>query len=1177
MAERRAFAQKISRTVAAEVRKQISGQYGGSPQLLKNLNIGGTISHHTTVPLTEPVDPVDLEDYLLTHPLAVDSGPMRDLFEFPSDDIEVIYSPQECRTLVSAVPEESEMDPHVRDCVRSYTEDWAIVNRKYHKLGTGFNPNTLDKQKERQKGLPKQIFESDEAPDGNSYQDEQDDLKRRSMSIDDTPRGSWACSIFDLKNSLPDALLPNLLDRTPNEEIDHQNDEQRKSNRHKELFALHPAPDEEEPIERLGIPEIPKEHFGQRLLVKCLSLKFEIEIEPIFASLALYDVKEKKKISENFYFDLNSEQMKSMLRPHVPPAAITTLARSAIFSITYPSQDVFLVIKLEKVLQQGDIGECAEPYMIMKEADAAKNKEKLDKLKSQSEQFCQRLGKYRMPFAWTAIHLMNIVSSAGSLERDSGEVEIAAGERKGSWSERRNSSIVGRRSLERTTSGDEACNLTNFRPATLTVTNFFKQEGDRLSDEDLYKFLADMKRPSSVLRRLRPITAQLKIDISPAPENPHYCLTPELLQVKLYPDSRVRPTREILEFPARDVYIPNTTYRNLLYVYPQSLNFANRQGSARNITVKVQFMFGEDPSNAMPVIFGKSSCAEFSKEAYTAVVYHNRSPDFHEEIKIKLPATLTDHHHLLFTFYHVSCQQKQNTPLETPVGYTWIPMLQNGRLKTGQFCLPVSLEKPPQAYSVLSPEVPLPGMKWVDNHKGVFNVEIIAVSTIHTQDPYLDKFFALVHALDEHMFPVRIGDMRIMENNLENELKSSISALNSSQLEPVVRFLHLLLDKLILLVVRPPIIAGQIVNLGQASFEAMASIVNRLHKNLEGNQDQHGRNNLLTSYIYYVFRLPNMSSNSPCTAPSGLGGSVHYATMARSAIRPASLNLNRSRSLSNSNPDISGTPTSPDDEVRSIIGSKAADRSCNRMSSHTETPSFLQTLTGRLPTKKLFHEELALQWVVCSGSVREAALQQAWFFFELMVKSIVHHLYFADKLDAPRKNRFPERFMDDIAALVSTIASDIVSRFQKDTEMIERLNTSLAFFLNDLLSVMDRGFVFSLVKTYYKQVSSKLYSLPNPSTLVSLRLDFLRIVCSHEHYVTLNLPCSLLTPPASPSPSVSSATSQSSGFSTNVQDQKIANMFELSVPFRQQHYLAGLVLTELAVILDPEADSQFIY
>lgn len=120
------------------------------------------------------------------------------------------------------------------------------------------------------------------------------------------------------------------------------------------------------------------------------------------------------QISENFFFDLNSEQMKAMLRPHVQTAAISTLARSAIFSITYPSQDVFLVIKvsqffsyrsffqimmtkatksissttcntlfgndrrsilspqLEKVLQQGDIGECAEPYMVMKESDATK-------------------------------------------------------------------------------------------------------------------------------------------------------------------------------------------------------------------------------------------------------------------------------------------------------------------------------------------------------------------------------------------------------------------------------------------------------------------------------------------------------------------------------------------------------------------------------------------------------------------------------------------------------------------------------------------------------------------------------------------------------------------------------------------------------------------------------------
>ena len=41
--------------------------------------------------------------------------------------------------------------------------------------------------------------------------------------------------------------------------------------------------------------------------------------------------------------------------------------------------------------------------------------------------------------------------------------------------------------------------------------------------------------------------------------------------------------------------------RNLLYVSPKSLNFSNRQGSARNLAVKICFMDGEDELNAMKV------------------------------------------------------------------------------------------------------------------------------------------------------------------------------------------------------------------------------------------------------------------------------------------------------------------------------------------------------------------------------------------------------------------------------------------------------------------------------------------------------------------------------------------------------------------------------------------------
>ena len=52
----------------------------------------------------------------------------------------------------------------------------------------------------------------------------------------------------------------------------------------------------------------------------------------------------------------------------------------------------------------------------------------------------------------------------------------------------------------------------------------------------------------------------------------------------------------------------------------------------------------------------------------------NRSPDFYEEVKLKLPAHLTDQHHLLFTFYHISCspgkKPEEKGPVETPIGYT---------------------------------------------------------------------------------------------------------------------------------------------------------------------------------------------------------------------------------------------------------------------------------------------------------------------------------------------------------------------------------------------------------------------------------------------------------------------------------------------------------------------------
>ena len=237
----------------------------------------------------------------------------------------------------------------------------------------------------------------------------------------------------------------------------------------------------------------------------------------------------------------------------------------------------------------------------------------------------------------------------GSLERR---------DKRSSWAASSTASLASTATLiaanESGVAGEVGNLLDTFPPVTLTVSSFFKQEGDKLRDDDLYKFLQDLKRPSPVLKRLKCIRGSLKLDISVAPEPLKHCLTPELSKLIPFPDLKTRPTKEILEFSSKEPLIANYQFRNLLYVCPKDLNFTNRAGErARNIAVKVQFM---DGLKGLKVLYGKSSCPEMTDEVCSAVAYHNKSPDFYEEVKVKLPSNLREQHHLLFTFYHISCQ-----------------------------------------------------------------------------------------------------------------------------------------------------------------------------------------------------------------------------------------------------------------------------------------------------------------------------------------------------------------------------------------------------------------------------------------------------------------------------------------------------------------------------------------
>ena len=88
-----------------------------------------------------------------------------------------------------------------------------------------------------------------------------------------------------------------------------------------------------------------------------------------------------------------------------------------------------------------------------------------------------------------------------------------------------------------------------------------------------------------------------------------------------------------------------------------------------------------------------------------------------------------------------------------------------------------------------------------------------------------------------------------------------------------------------------------------------------------------------------------------------------------------------------------------------------------------------------------------------------------------MIKAMVEHLATTSTLTAPRKRRFSEKFNDDIMNMVASFTGEIIAKHHKADfrRKMNRLNACLAFFLHDLLSIMDRGFVFSLIRTYMKE------------------------------------------------------------------------------------------------------------
>uniref|UniRef100_A0A3B4ZQC4 Dedicator of cytokinesis 11 n=1 Tax=Stegastes partitus TaxID=144197 RepID=A0A3B4ZQC4_9TELE len=596
-------------------------------------------------------------------------------------------------------------------------------------------------------------------------------------------------------------------------ETDQLNKINRNDGRQK-LFSLDP---ETQRLDFSGIePDVKpfEERFGRRIVVSCHDLTFSLQgcvnekgdgvltnVEPFFISLALFDVSKSCKISADFHVDLNPPCVRELLTDtsaQLSPSsdsddsgkgnglpvlqrvseALLRFPTQGIFSVTNPHADIFLVARVEKVLQNG-ITHCAEPYI--KTSDINKTAQKVLKA---AKQTCQRLGQYRMPFAWAAKQVFK--DAQGSLDMDG-----------------------------------------KFSP-------LYRQDSSKISTDDIIKLLADIRKPEK--SKLQTIPGQLNVTIECVPPDFSNTVTSSYVPVKPFEDGCDRVSVEIEEFlPEEAKYnYPFTSYKNQLYIYPLQLKYDNQKTFTK-------------------VCDGDSL---FTSSTYAAVLHHNQSPEFYDEVKIELPVHVHEKHHILFTFYHISCESsskassKKRDGVESLVGYSWMPLLRDGRMQSLELQLPVAATLP-AGYLSQDTRKSQPDIKWVENAKTLFKVRTHVASTIYPQDLHLHKFFQHCQL------------MRTTSEGNQAELVKYLKCLHAMETHVIITFLPTVLMQLFEVLTAATKEAHEIaVN----SLRVIIHIVSRCH--------EEGLEHYLRSFVKYVFVTNNPASGNSATTHEVLATAV---------------------------------------------------------------------------------------------------------------------------------------------------------------------------------------------------------------------------------------------------------------------------------------------------------------
>eukprot|EP01080_Neovahlkampfia_damariscottae_P009407 gene9407-1615_t len=166
---------------------------------------------------------------------------------------------------------------------------------------------------------------------------------------------------------------------------------------------------------------------------------------------------------------------------------------------------------------------------------------------------------------------------------------------------------------------------------------------------------------------------------------------------------------------------PNISLQNLLFIYPESFS-ANISG-VKYPTIGFDVSYRENDEAALNTFF------------HSSITHATKNPFFYEEIKFDLPIILDKRAIIIFTFYNITDDEKQNI-----IGYSFLPLYQNENiLSDASTTLPV-FKSLSGAFSETKKKSELT--------KSTFTLQYNVISSIYLTNSVLQSYFSCLQTFE---------------------------------------------------------------------------------------------------------------------------------------------------------------------------------------------------------------------------------------------------------------------------------------------------------------------------------------------------------------------------------------------------------------------------------------------